>query len=76
MNSKELFPQVLRINKVAQIIGMSRTSVYDFINPKSPRYDPDFPQQLRLSTSPRGAVGWRSDEIYAWLDTRQRAHNS
>lgn len=56
--------KVLRLTQLMRKIGVSRSTIYDWLNPKSPRYDANFPKQLRLG---RQAVGWLESEIDEWL---------
>lgn len=56
--------KILRLKQLMRKIGVSRSTIYDWLNPKSPRYDANFPKQLCLG---RQAVGWRESEIDAWL---------
>lgn len=56
--------KVLRLTQLMRKIGVSRSTIYDWLNPKSPRYDAYFPKQLRLG---RQAVGWLESEIDDWL---------
>ena len=56
--------KILRLPAVADISGLSKSSIYEFINPRSPRYDKDFPKPIKLGAS---AVGWFQHEIYEWL---------
>ncbi len=44
--------------------GLSRTAIYAGMAAG------EFPRPVRLGAK---AVGWRSDEIDAWIDSRQRA---
>ncbi|HGN1756111.1 TPA: helix-turn-helix transcriptional regulator [Proteus mirabilis] len=60
--------RMLRLPAVIQRIGVARSTLYDWINPKSPRYDPTFPKQKRLG---RQSVGWVESEINDWLLNRQ-----
>ena len=62
--------RMLRLPAVIQRIGVARSTLYDWINPKSPRYDPTFPKQKRLG---RQSVGWVESEINDWLLNRQSA---
>ena len=57
--------KVLRIKDLMSKIGMARTTIYDRINPKSPRYDSSFPKPIKLGLS---AVGWLEHEINAWVE--------
>ena len=56
--------KVLRIDDVAQKTGLARSTIYDRIDKKSPRYDQNFPKPLKLGLS---AVGWFEHEIDTWL---------
>lgn len=47
--------RVLRIREVQSRIGLSRSTIYDRMNPMSPRYDKSFPRPVKLGMS---AVGW------------------
>ncbi|MTC34393.1 AlpA family phage regulatory protein [Providencia alcalifaciens] len=60
--------KILRLPIVLQRIGIARSTLYDWINPKSPRYDPTFPKQKRLG---RQSVGWIESEVNDWLLNRQ-----
>ncbi|MGJ0193470.1 AlpA family phage regulatory protein [Pantoea sp. RRHST58] len=56
--------KVLRLTQLMCKIGVSRSTIYDWLNPKSPRYDANFPKQLRMG---RQSVGWLESEIDEWL---------
>ncbi|NJD25620.1 MAG: AlpA family phage regulatory protein [Betaproteobacteria bacterium] len=47
--------------------GQGKSLIYEKLNPKSDKYDPDFPKPVVLS---RRCVRWRSDEVRAWMDAR------
>jgi prophage regulatory protein len=55
---------ILRLKDVTKKTGLSRSSIYDKMNPQSSRYDVSFPRQINIS--PR-AVGWYESEINSWL---------
>jgi prophage regulatory protein len=57
---------ILRIDEVEERTGLSRSTIYDRLNPKSPRYDPAFPKQVSIGT---GSVGWIKSEIQTWLES-------
>ncbi|HCB0456063.1 TPA: AlpA family phage regulatory protein [Klebsiella quasipneumoniae subsp. quasipneumoniae] len=48
--------------------GIARSTIYDWINPKSPRYDGTFPKQLRLGNQ---SVGWLESEVDQWILQRE-----
>ncbi|KAF1366676.1 prophage regulatory protein [Yokenella regensburgei] len=60
--------KILRIREVVNKLGIARSTIYDWINPKSPRYDATFPRQRRLGMP---SVGWLETELDAWLLDRQ-----
>lgn len=59
---------LIRLPEVRKRTGLSRSTIYDKLDTKSPRYDPTFPKQRNLGT---GSVGWVESEIDAWLASRQ-----
>lgn len=61
-------PKILRLKDVMEKLKISRSTIYDWINPKSPRYDPTFPKQRRLGMK---SVGWLESEIDEWINQRQ-----
>ncbi|MBF7994314.1 AlpA family phage regulatory protein [Rahnella laticis] len=56
--------RILRIRAVVSKLGIARSTIYDWINPKSPRYDATFPKQRRLGLQ---SVGWLESELDEWL---------
>jgi len=55
---------VLRMQQLRQKLGISRSSIYEKINPRSPRFDAGFPQPIKLGMS---AVGWVESEVDQWI---------
>ncbi|VVE89879.1 helix-turn-helix transcriptional regulator [Pandoraea bronchicola] len=64
---------VLRLNRLKEKTGISRSTVYNKINPKSKYYDDAFPKPIRLGP---GSVGWLEAEVNAWLASRVLAARS
>jgi prophage regulatory protein len=62
--------QILRLEQVCSIISLSRSAVYDRLDPKSPRHDRSFPKQIPLGGR---AVGFLASEVNAWLQARMDA---
>lgn len=63
---------VLRMRKVVDRLGISRSTIYDWMNPKSPRYDSTFPLPIKLSGKcSHGAVGWLESDIIFWIQSRK-----
>ena len=61
---------ILRRRQVEARTSLSRSAIYDRLDPHSPRYDPTFPKQVKLGYS---SVGWLESEIENWLAARTRA---
>ena len=70
MNSISDF-KIVRRKELEQLSGLSRSTIYDKMNPKSSRYDKDFPKPVKLSLN---AVGWFEQDIHRWLKTRSLAN--
>ena len=56
---------ILRIWQVTEIIGLSRSTIYNLINSDGRYYCASFPKPRKISAR---SIGWLSSEIYAWLD--------
>ena len=57
--------RILRRHEVERLTSLSKPSIYRLL-----KSDESFPRPIRLG---RRAVGWREDEIAAWLASRERA---
>ncbi|WED78909.1 AlpA family phage regulatory protein [Aeromonas allosaccharophila] len=55
--------------ELSKLISLSRSTIYDKLNARSPRHDPSFPRAVKLGTS---AIGWRQSEINQWITTRSK----
>ncbi|WP_084197435.1 helix-turn-helix transcriptional regulator [Solimonas soli] len=55
---------VIRRRQLEARLGLSRSTIYDRLDPKSPRYDPDFPRPIRLGA---GSVGWIEGEVERYV---------
>lgn len=60
--------KIIRLPKVADTCGLSRSSIYEKLNPKSRRYDPTFPTPIKIGVS---AVGWLQHELNEWLISKK-----
>lgn len=64
---------ILRLKRLKEKTGISRSTVYNKINPKSKYYDDAFPKPIRLGP---GSIGWLEAEVNAWLASRVLAARS
>mgnify|MGYP000013370507 FL=1 len=63
--SKIPYPiQIIRIKDLVVLLGLSRSTIYNKINPRSRWYDKRFPMPLRLGGA---SIGWLLADIEEWL---------
>lgn len=58
---------VLRMRHLTGRVGVSSSTIYDWMNPKSPRYDSSFPRPIKLGAS---SVGWLASDVQIWIESR------
>ena len=63
--------QLIKRPELEQLTGLSRSSIYDRLNPKSKRYDATFPKAIKLSHSTR----WRLSEVTDWIESKAALRN-
>ncbi|OTG87370.1 helix-turn-helix transcriptional regulator [Acinetobacter sp. ANC 3813] len=63
MNTSINTIQMLRLRELIKLIGLSRSSIYDRLNPRSKRYDPNFPKPVKLNRASR----WLVSEVEEWI---------
>ena len=59
---------LLNIREVAQKISAGKSTIYDWMSPKSKRYKPDFPKPLQ---NMGGINRWIESEIDAWVMSKR-----
>lgn len=64
---------VLRGKQVDARLGISRSSRYDKLNPRSSRFDPTFPKPIKLGAT---SIGFIQSEINEWISSRISASRS
>lgn len=69
MNTNNLQFQLISRAMLESIISLSRSSIYDRLNPKSKRYDPTFPKPIKFGHSTR----WRLSEVSEWIESKAAA---
>lgn len=58
---------LLPVAEVTRRLGVSRSTIYNWLNRDSPLHRSDFPRPVRVGLR---AVRWRSDEIAEWIASR------
>lgn len=56
--------QIIRLKELCKMLGLSKSTIYDKQDPKSPRFDSSFPQKVHLGAR---SVGYILEDIEAWL---------
>lgn len=57
--------QIIRIKEVIAVTGISRSVLYEKLNPQSKCYDSTFPKTIKLSVN---CVGWSAFEVNQWIE--------
>ncbi len=55
---------VLRVDSLSRTFSVSKATVWNWVNPKSRHYRPDFPKPIKLSAN---ITGWISSEIDEYI---------
>lgn len=63
--------RIIRIKELTSLIGLSRSTIYDRLNPKSQRFDPSFPKPVKLGSS---AIGWHAGDVAIWINSLTTAN--
>ena len=71
MNTSIATIQMLRLHELIKLIGLSRSSIYDRLNPRSKRYDPDFPKPIKLNRASR----WLLSKVEEWIRNKMTSRN-
>ena len=59
--------KIISIKDVTELTGLSRSTIYEMLNPKSKYYDASFPGKVSLTIN---RVGWVASEINQWIESR------
>lgn len=62
--------RILRVKQLCSTIGLAKSTIYDYLDPKSPRHDPSFPKPIKLGSA---AVGWIAVEVDHWIQSKASA---
>lgn len=68
MQNSQTTQRAIRLPELKNQTGLSRSTIYDKLNPKSPRYDSTFPLPKKLGSR---AIGWIEAEVQAWIESRR-----
>lgn len=65
--SNHTAPVIIRRKQLESRIGLGRSAIYDRLDKSSARYDPTFPQPIRLGGGKNPPIGFIEAEVNAWL---------
>jgi prophage regulatory protein len=69
LNEKTTATQrIIRLPETSNRTGKKRSTIYDTLNPKSPRYDATFPKPVKLGAR---SIGFYESEVQAWIESRR-----
>ncbi len=60
--------RALRIQNICKQLGLSRSTIYGKLNPRSVQFDPRFPKPFKIAAK---AVAWSENEITQWLEVKK-----
>lgn len=61
--------RLVRKRELLSRIGIASSTLYDWLNPSSPRFDPSFPRQIKIG---KATVAWLEEELELWMQARMR----
>lgn len=70
VSAQDSFQMITRV-ELEELISLSRSSIYDRLNPNSKRYDSSFPRPVKFGYLTR----WRLSEVQAWIQSKIEARN-
>ncbi|OJU85895.1 MAG: AlpA family transcriptional regulator [Acinetobacter sp. 39-4] len=59
--------RMMKLKAVTDKCQISRSTIYDKLDSKSKRYDPEFPKPRKLG---QNSVAWIEEEVNTWIRTR------
>jgi predicted DNA-binding transcriptional regulator AlpA len=71
--SQEWNTRIARKPETCSIVGLSSSSIDNRLKEGGRWHDPRFPKPIRLGTGQRCAIGWRVDELLAYLEGQRQS---
>lgn len=60
--------KILRTSHVLEILSISASTLYDWMNKKSPRYDATFPEPISIGHN----NAWHEQQLIEWIDMQTK----
>lgn len=70
--SPERNGRIAREPEACSIVGLSSSTIRNRLEEGGRWHDANFPKPIRLGTGPRCAIGWRVEELLAYLDGQRQ----
>lgn len=67
--------RAIRLPEVLQLLGISRSCLYDRLNPRSASHDPDMPRPFKLGATERAPSVWQYSSVMAYRSSRTQLHH-
>ncbi|MDQ1885325.1 AlpA family phage regulatory protein [Aeromonas salmonicida] len=67
MNTYNKPVRILRLKDILFKVNVARSTLYDWMNERSPRHDPTFPKRVKIGIK---SVGWLENEVDSWILSR------
>lgn len=64
--------RAIRLPEVLHLLGISKSALYDRMNPKSASHDPEMPRPFKLGRSEHSPSVWRHSAVIAYLKSRSQ----
>ncbi|MFA1722597.1 helix-turn-helix transcriptional regulator [Xanthomonas campestris] len=69
-------PRAVRLPEVLQLLGISRSTLYNRLDESSPQYDPDMPRPFKLGKGDRAPTAWLHQDIVVYIESCVAARSS
>ena len=66
-STKQTADRAIRLPELISMIGLSKSAIYDRLNPRSPSYQSDMPRPFKLGKSDRSPSVWWHHEVVTYL---------
>ena len=63
-------PLVYRLPGVLKLLGISKSTLYDWLNPQSEFYMPSLPRPFKLADHAHSPSFWSGPDLRAWIEAR------
>ena len=66
-------PLVYRLPAVLKLLGISKSTLYDWLNPRSEFHIPSLPRPFKLADHAHSPSYWAGPQLRAWIEARASA---